>query len=255
MSAAASAKIDPSGAVTTLNRRRRWFCHYFESGDKGWSDEAGKRIAREAAGLRNTDGSACFDEILTYRQRDLGEAWVAARSGHFGEKRGAGLWVWKPRAIRLTLDKMADGDELLYCDTGCELKGSVEPLFQLLGQQDIVPLELDIHLEREWTKGDAFDFLDARAHADTKQRVGGISIWKKTTLAYKLLDMWSSYCDQLHLLNAAPSRAPNLPGFREHRHDQSGWSLATKKLGLAAIPDITWPPHRATIIAASRRQS
>lgn len=235
-------------------KRARWFCHYFDNGEKKWSSSAGTRIAREAATLKNADGTPCFDMIKSYTKKDLNEKWVAAHSAHFAEKRGAGLWAWKPQVIRMTLDAMNDGDELLYCDTGCELRGSVEPIFQILQQQDVIAFELDIHYEYQWTKGDAFVAMKAYEHAQTKQRVGGISLFRKSALAYRVLDLWQAYCDQLQLVSPSSSKAPNLPGFREHRHDQSGWSLATKLCGVRALPDITWPLEQATIIAAARRQ-
>lgn len=234
---------------------RRWFCHYYDNGQKTWSLEGGFRIAREAALLKNADGSACFDEIRSYRKRDLPSEWVEKRKAHFEYPRGAGLWVWKPEIVRMTLDQMAPGDELLYCDTGCELKGSVEPVFQLLALpgQDCVCFELDIHHEYQWTKGDAFLAMQGQEFKDTKQRLSGIFLFRKCSQAYKIVDAWGKFCDQVQLVSPGPSLSPNYPGFKEHRHDQSGWSLATKKFNVKAFPDITWPLSSATIIAASRR--
>lgn len=149
---------------------------------------------------------------------------------------------------------MAEGDLLLYCDTGCELKGSIEPLFELLAKQDVVPFELPAHPERVWTKGDVFEALGAHEFKDTMQRVGGISLFRNGPFSRKFVQEWASLCDQVHLLDDAPSKTKNYPDFKDHRHDQSIWSLLSKKHRIPAFPDISWPLESAKIIAASRRQ-
>jgi hypothetical protein len=245
-------------SMTELKERpKRWFCHYYDNGQSVWSEKGGSRIAREAAALKMPDGSNCFDKILTLRKKDLGDEWCAQRAAHFKNPRGAGLWVWKPRAVQIALEQMAPNDILLYADTGCEFKGSVHPWFKFLDTQDIVPFEMDIHLEEHWTKGDVFQALDARQFAKTKQRLGGIHLWRKGPLAQIVVQEWQKYCDNLQLIGSIdkwPSKTPNYPGFQDHRHDQSGFSIITKKFKIPAQPDSTWPPTSAPVLAASRRK-
>lgn len=239
---------------TQREKSERWFCHYFESAAKTYSRKGGHRIAREAKALKNNDGSRYFDYVLTYRKKNLGVKWVEKRKEHFKHARGAGYWVWKPRVIQLTLEKMKPGDTLLYADTGCEIRGSLEPLFKLLEKADIVPFELLApHDEKRWTKGDVFDALNAHQLKDTLHRSGTFALFRKSPLSVDFVNKWMHFCSDLHLIDDSLSIAPNYPEFQGHLHDQSIWSLLTKLENIPAYPDIGWPPDKATMIAASRR--
>lgn len=58
-----------------------------------------------------------FDEIIAYSEDHLSEE--LKNSEIIKEKRGGGLWSWKSDIILTTLNKMSDGEYLVYCDTGC----------------------------------------------------------------------------------------------------------------------------------------
>jgi hypothetical protein len=231
----------------------RWFCHYFESAQKTYSEPSGHRIANEAMALKNADGSPFFHHILTYRKKDLGAEWVEERKNHFAQATGAGYWVWKPRIIQLTLEQMEPGDTLLYADTGCEIRGQLDALFELLEQADIIPFELGGLYEKEWTKGDVFEVLNAHQFKDTPQRLASIALFRKSSYTEDFVDRWNHFCSDLHMIDDSPSRIPNYPEFRENRADQSVWSLLTKLANISAHPDVTWPVETATMIAATRR--
>ncbi len=233
----------------------RWFIHYFENGGRVYSEQGGHRIANEAKNLLTEMGLSYFDHVITYRKIDLGLDFVNFHSQHFMYTKGAGYWLWKPRIIQLTLQKMAMGDILMYADTGCQIKGSLEPLFDHLKNRDVVVFELPtIHSEQRWTKADLFRFLNV---TDPKmlispQRIGTYLILRKTPQTVKLIERYVSLSSNLHLLDDSPSIQPNHPTFTEHRHDQSIWSLLTKLEQIPALPDCGWPPELSTTISASR---
>lgn len=210
---------------------RRWFAHYYESGQHQFSDEKGTRISREVWALRSAGGGRFFDEILTYRKKHLGEEFILQQAAHFKHSRGAGYWVWKPRVVQLLLEKMAEGDELLYLDSGCEVIGDLTAGFDLLARQDIVPF-YQPYCEKQWTKMDLVVRMGAtQEHLNDIQPWAGGILLKKTAASVKLVNEWVELACDLHLIDDSPSILPNDPCFQEHRHDQSIWSLLVKRDG------------------------
>jgi len=237
----------------SVDPQKRWFIHYFENGSRSYSDISGGRIAQEAADLKDPQGKPFFDHILTYQQKDLGLEFLAHHKDHFRCKRGAGYYLWKSRITQLTLAQMKEGDLMMYADTGCQIRGSLEPLFDLLKNQDIVPFHLEeIHLEQKWTKHDLFLALNAHRFRETPIYVGGYYLIRKTPQTVNIIDLYVQISGQLHLIDDSPSLTPNFPSFVEHRHDQSIWSLILKSHNIKAYPDPGWPLHQSTTIAATR---
>ncbi len=234
---------------------KRWFIHYFENGTRVYSEASGQRIANEARQLRNPDGSPFFDHVITYRKRDLGAEFIETYRDRLNAPRGAGYWVWKPQIVKLTLDRMEMGDELMYGDTGCQIRGSLQSLFDLLAHQHVVPFHLeDCHSDRRWTKMDLLNRLGVNDPAikDSPQRLSGYFLIRKTVQAMQLIDNFAMLAQDLHLSDDSPSVVPEDPKFTGHRHDQSIWSLITKLSNYQAYPDPGWPVETSTTIAAAR---
>lgn len=224
----------------------RYFIHYFEDGWYHWSESGGTRIGREA--------KPYVDKVITYRKGDLGSEFVEKYKKHFAHSRGAGYWIWKPKIIQLTLQKMDENDELLYLDTGCEIRADPKPLFELLKEQDIVTFEID-HIDRKWCKRDLFNAMQADQPEilESPQRCTTYILLRKNAKTIAIIDEWAKWAANLHLIDDSPSEQPNYWDFVEHRHDQSIWSILTKQKGYKAYPDPGWPLDKAKIVAASRR--
>lgn len=60
--------------------------------------------------------------MISYTKNDLNKDFLKKNEKMFKSRKGAGYWVWKPKIVQITLEKMNDGDLLLYADTGCELR-------------------------------------------------------------------------------------------------------------------------------------
>jgi hypothetical protein len=68
----------------------------------------------------------------------------------------------------------------------------------------------------------------------------------------RLVQEWAALCRDRHLMGSSPSVAPNAPDFVAHRGDQALWSILCRRAGAEPIPDETYPPAAARIIAATR---
>ena len=155
--------------------------------------------------------------------------------------RGAGYWLWKPYFIQKVLRTMEDNEYLLYLDAGSRIIDSIRPLIDLFANnKPIICFELS-YPEKHWTKRDCFIALncDSPLYADTNQRVACFHLWKKCAASLDFVDEWLRFAVQRPLINDSPSKVPNYPGFIEHRHDQSIFSLLSKKYELEAFRDIS----------------
>ncbi len=194
-----------------------------------------------------------FDHVLSYRKWDLGSEFVEQHAEHFKATRGAGYAVWKPRVLQLALQRMADGDILMYADTGCLMAADPTPLMAGLAHHDVVYFNHRTggFPERQWTKRDAFIAVgvDTPEVADSEQYITTYFFIRKTPTMVALVDEWLAYMARFHLASDEPSVFPNYPDYVEHRHDQSLWSLLLKKHGhFTPQDDYSWPQNIATIL-------
>lgn len=64
---------------------------------------------------------------------------------------------------------------------------------------------------------------------------------KKTQKTIQIIQEWLEvFYKHFELIDDSPSRIPNLPEFRENRHDQSVWSVLNKKYKIKNYPYGKW---------------
>jgi hypothetical protein len=209
-----------------------------------------RRIARQANQFN------LFDKLFICNDNHLKhDRYFWGKHGSFIEKhpRSYGHCIWKPYLMLKIFQWMQFGDILLYADSGCEL--NVNGKQRLLEYIDIVNsnnesilcFQLE-HLEKCWSKMDLIDKLNAHDLINTRQMVGGISFFKKTEKTIRFLTEWYELACNHHLIDDSPSILKNDPTFREHRHDQSIFSLLCKKHGANVLDDETyyadWPKNK-----------
>ena len=168
--------------------------------------------------------------------------------------RGFGYWVWKPQIMLQIFRDMNDGDILHYCDTGCWINPEgaqrLQEYFKIADRTGALAFQVkntfDDPLldgfslpERNWTKGDLFDYFSVRNNSEiteSEQIGSGIILLKKCTQSLELLRKWKkAYEDDFTLADDSPSRSPNLDGFIENRHDQSIFGILCKLHGVETV--------------------
>ncbi len=154
---------------------------------------------------------------------------------------GAGYWLWKPYFIKRALSMLNEGDFLLYCDSGSHFIDRIDPLIEIAvrTQQQVIPFELT-HLERRYTKRDAFILMgcDTARFTDTRQRLGGFILLQKSAFAEAFVNEFLDLAQDPRLITDMKSRlGSDYADFVAHRHDQSIFSLLTKRYGLTAYRD------------------
>lgn len=197
-----------------------------------------------------------FDEIKCFSEKDLDKDFKKLWGRHLIKySRGYGYWCWKPYLILQELNKLDEGDVLLYTDIGCFFnpKGRDRLLEYyaiaensptgMLGvqSQETAPRGLPetLYYENVWTKGDVFDYFGVRDDESftlTPQYESTLIFFKKSDLTVSFVKEWyQAYLDKYSLATDSPSKSPNLKGFVENRHDQSIYSMLAKKYRIPAV--------------------
>jgi hypothetical protein len=226
---------------------KKYFCTFADSG----MCRTLNRVKRQV------EKAHYFDVVLINNENNLNENF----RDRFKEKlikgnRGFGYWVWKPQIILQTLDKMDEGDFLLYMDAGCcfnrngisrmneyfklaENSPFGMIVFQEAKEAENKNLQVGILLESMWTKGDVFDFFGVRNNQlfyNTGQMVGGVHVVKKCKESIRIFQQWLAVFEaHFDLIDDSPSTSSNFLDFKEHRHDQSILSMICKKENIPSI--------------------
>ena len=151
---------------------------------------------------------------------------------------GDGYWLWKPYLIMKTLNQMKENDILLYLDIGCEIdirkKDKILELIEKV-KEDLI-IGSFTHNDKDWSKFDLVDRLQITNPILLlkPQHQASCIMIKKCQKTIDLVKEWYeiSYENNYHYIDDSKSIKKNLIGFREHRHDQSIFSLLTKKYNI-----------------------
>jgi hypothetical protein len=212
------------------------------------------RIHREASSLD------FYDEIVTHDETNLDRQFRTRFASVLRPNiRGFGYWVWKPQIILQVLRTMNEGDVVQYADVGFHLNpggtwrlrdyfdiASAAPsgVLAFQGKRPQPPLlddgrDLPTWPDRFWIKGDLLDHLDVRndpSILDTPTIQAGLLFIRKCPASINFLESWLSVFEtDFTLVDDSPSRSPNLPGFREHRHDQSVFTVLGKRNNIETL--------------------
>jgi hypothetical protein len=228
-----------------------------------------RRIARQAASF------SVYDKVICADEGDLDESFVAALHNHLiPGSRGYGYWSWKPQIILQTLAQMEEGDILQYTDAGCHLNlcgrsrlleyfsaadKSESGILAFQAKPPEAPFEYDGRplpdlSEFKWTKGDLLEHFSAYENEDVykTQQIGGTLFFiRKCAAAEKIVSAWRDvYLNNFSLADDSASIKANLPGFLEHRHDQSIFSVLCKLHNVQTISAYEyWYPKKGSMRA------
>jgi predicted O-methyltransferase YrrM len=179
--------------------------------------------------------------IRSFSPVDLDEEFVKKNEKILVQKRGGGYWIWKPYIIVKALEEMTE-DFLVYCDAGSKFSCPIQTIIDQAGEFGVV-FTLPYY-EKQWTKRDLFVELglDQPEYFDTLQICAtAMCLTKK---AIPLIKDWLMYAETEHFIDDSKSVKENYPVFKEHRHDQSIFSLLCKKVGIKQLEMQKYVAHR-----------
>lgn len=196
--------------------------------------DAARRLVDQANSLN------LFDKTTLFTADDLKQDpgfWPLHQQFINSNLCGYGHWLWKPYLIKKTMETMADGDILLYLDCGCELdireKEYMVECIEAVKQEKLIGTDSGWE-EHYWNKMDLVLKMDANSdkYLKSTQKQAGTCMYLVCPEIRKFVNEWYELGCDYHNIDNSCSIAPNLPTFREHRHDQSIFSLLTKKYDL-----------------------
>tara|TARA_B100000767_G_scaffold110418_1_gene105698 strand:+ start:7909 stop:8703 length:795 start_codon:yes stop_codon:yes gene_type:complete len=207
------------------------FLTFGAGGEKYYS--AGKRLITQANELN------LFDKTKFYSENDFKKTKFYKKHKQFIEKnkRGYGYWLWKPYIIKETFNKMKDGDILLYLDCGCELgknkKNNLKKLMNDVKKYEIIYTRT-YHQEKKYNKMDLIEYLNMNnsKYLNSIQIQAGVLLILVNTKTRKLINEWYNIGCNYHFIDDSKSVLKNDKIFKQHRHDQSIFSLLIKKYNL-----------------------
>ena len=211
-----------------------------------------------------------FATVKIKDQTELEREFVVRNSEHLRPTvRGFGYWIWKPQVVLERLSELPENSMLFYADVGFHINRKGKKRFRAWVTQfeassewllvfQATPPEMFLNHDGRrlpsledglWCKGDLVDFMGMRDHPElwTPTIGAGLFAVKNTQSARSFLLEWRGFAEQhFGLIDDTESVAPNPVGFREHRHDQSFFSLWIKKnaIGLRLSAYEYWYPNK-----------
>ena len=191
-----------------------------------------------------------YDHIYLYDETNLNSKYLNRFSKLF-KLRGFGYFSWKPEIILQTLSKINDGDILQYTDMGCHLnyKG-INRLKEYVAKTSVSENGLLVfqdksQLEYQWTKSSVFHFFSVESDdliTKSNQIIATVFFIKKCSESIKIIEHWSSLAySNFELFEDSNCQVSEIKEFKEHRYDQSVFSLLSKIYGVTKLSsDEVW---------------
>ena len=185
-----------------------------------------------------------FNEVHLMNVNDIDPVFKEKNRKILESPKGGGYWLWKVYFIDRILNKMDESDVLFYCDAGSHFIRNMTPIFDKIRNDEKGIISFLIggnHLEKYWTKRDLFIHmgLDSSEYKNTRQINGAFMGFRKTEFSLNVIKEYLDLACNFHLISEESSINSNDLEFKDHRHDQSIWSLLTKKYKITIHPEIT----------------
>lgn len=194
------------------------------------------------------------DRVISYAPKDIDSLFWNKNKKILERKRGNGYWLWKPYFIKKTLEELRESDYLVYLDAGAFYINNVKYLIEQMEEDHQYIMAFELPFKESWyTKRDIFVYMDCdeAQYTETNQRMATMIVLKKTEMSMQFVDEWLYYCQQEEIITDAYNHMGrnNYRGFIDNRHDQSVFSVLSKKYGIKAyrdpsqfgrFPDIFW---------------
>lgn len=202
--------------------------------------DGGERYLEDRERLSESAAAFGADSVVRCDRSSLDPAFRRLHERVLSERRGDGYWLWKPYIIDAALSSLPDGEVLFYVDADQRFTRPVkEACARALAHQRIFFRQLPPQYpEQHWTKADAFYYFGVLGEVGirtTPQFEANRLILAAGPETRRFVRAWLAACCAGALITDEPGRIDNFSGFREHRHDQSMFSLGAKTAGLRSF--------------------
>jgi hypothetical protein len=187
-----------------------------------------------------------LDKVFSFGPKDIDIDFYNDNKQILNEKRGNGLWLWKPYFILKVMEESQDGDIIFYSDSGAFFIRNIDHLIQTIDLEKKIWVSDIPLLEVCFTKPSCFQIMKCETNdfklTNQIQATFFMAINCKETRNF--VKKWLTLCCNNDLLSSEEGKKEeNNSGkqFVSHREDQSILSLLCKKEEIKAHLD---PTHR-----------
>lgn len=199
----------------------------------------------EESRFRLNDSAKCYGikDINSYDFEDIkNSSFYAANKAILDQPKGIGYWLWKPYIILETMKNLTEGDVVVYSDCGIEFIDSIQPVVDICKEQPVMLFANGNFKNLMWTKRDCFVLMDCDtgSYWNGQHCDAAFSLFRKSEVSIRFLTEWLTYGSDERIITDLPNQCggENLPGFIEHRWDQSVLSLLAQlhQVSLFRVP-------------------
>lgn len=198
------------------------------------------------------ESSGLFDEVVSLGPQDLDQRFRKKYKNILNKSRGGGFWIWKYEIIKNLINQINKNDIVVYCDAGASLNCSEKAVkrfndyIEILKEPSISQLRMKCEnhfIEKNYTNKKLFEYFDLDLNseiANTTQLQAGHQFYKKSDETLNYFQEYQNLIDfDVNLITDHYSSEVQIEGFVEHRHDQSIFSLLSKKYSSHVIDNET----------------
>lgn len=176
--------------------------------------------------LNEVKASGKFDMSFSYNEHQLTQELLSSPT--FQIKKGLGHYSWKPDIIWQTMNKVNDGDIVVYLDAGCSVFSCIEwnKYFGFLTEYDILAFRLH-QRNYQWTRNNVFEHFSSNIKSNWResfQMGANALIVKKSSFGMSFVSEWRDYMiNRLDLCGDVPENEMSKedPRLIENRYDQT----------------------------------
>ena len=197
-----------------------------------YSNETYKKTRDFCAMMAKKRGG--FDKVIVYDNNDIDEDFKKKNEKILNQKRGAGLWLWKPYIIyKAIMEVASEGDYVFYADAGSFFIRDASMIINTIDDSDIWVSDIPL-VEKQFTKPSAFKSMgcDNEKIKNSRQIQGNFFCIKKSSKSIKFAKEWLDFCSDYSIISSDCHEDNLEPLFVDHRFDQSILSLLSKKHGI-----------------------
>lgn len=210
-------------------------------------------LSRTKSYEKNITNFNKFDDFKIFSEHDLDNNFVSKFKNVLKLPRGGGYWIWKPQIIKQQLSLLNNGDILFYTDIGCSFNSTKEsdPMFDyyldFINQNNFLRFASN-YTETEFTNNNTILFFSKKYNqsfcklAESKHLIASIMAFKKNQKTVNFFIEYMNCLDEdSNIITDEYNKFNQAFEFKDHRHDQSLFSLLYKSLGYnTALKDHTW---------------
>ena len=184
---------------------------------------------------------AGFDKVYSFSPTDIAKEYYKEHEDILREKRGNGLWLWKPYFINKVLNEVNDGDIVFYADSGSFFVKKIDSLILSLRDDEKIWVSDCPLLESCFTKPICFSKLECDESVINSNQIQATYLMLVCCdETREFVREWLHYCEDYELMSPEGSISLEYnkgTRFVAHREDQSILSLLCKKKGIKAHKD------------------